>query len=97
VGVSEFFVGLISPFFCENKPPEKFQNSNYLLLIFSKKKLKIAPRGPGGRGPNFIFSPEFLFLGAKTPLEIACVSKSVSQSVTKKFGNSSKCPIRDKC
>ena len=39
------------------------------------------------------------FLGAKAPLEITCVSKSVSQSVsqsvTKKFGNSSKCPIRD--
>jgi hypothetical protein len=31
------------------------------------------------------------FLGAKAPLEIA----SVSKSVTKKFGNSSKCPIRD--
>jgi hypothetical protein len=27
-GVSEFFWGLISPFFCENKPPVKFQNSN---------------------------------------------------------------------
>ena len=27
-GVSEFFGGLISPFFCENKPPVKFQNSN---------------------------------------------------------------------
>jgi hypothetical protein len=31
-----------------------------------KKNLKITPRGPGGGGPNFIFSPEFLlFLGGK--------------------------------
>ena len=31
--------------------------------IFSKKDLKIAPRGPGGGGPNFIFSLRiFLFI-----------------------------------
>ena len=37
-GVSEFFWVLISPFFGENKPPVKFQNSNWLFL----KKRRLA-------------------------------------------------------
>ena len=37
-----------------------------------------------------VFNIQLVFLGARAPLEIASVSKSVSQSVTKKFENNKK-------
>jgi hypothetical protein len=55
-GCLRFFLGLISPFFVRKNPLWSFRSLTDLLLKFSKKHLKkpkIAPRGPGGGGPNF--------------------------------------------
>ena len=62
MGVSEFFWGLISPFFVRINPLRSFRTLTDLLLInFFKtlKNLKIASQGARGGGPNVIFLPEF--------------------------------------
>ena len=53
--------------FCENKPPVKFQNSNWPPSKMFKKNLKMAPRGPGVEGPNFIFFPRIFIIFFRSP------------------------------
>jgi hypothetical protein len=57
-GVSEFFGGLISPFFVRINPLWSFRTLTDLLLKFSKKNfknLKIAHQGARGWGSEFYF------------------------------------------
>jgi hypothetical protein len=74
--------GLISSSFCENIPPLKLHNSNWLPSNTFKIKLKITP---GGGGDKFYFFPRFFFF---------FFSRSPCPSVVLNSGGKNKNPTR---